>query len=314
MIEAQSVSMRFGAVQALREVTLKVSSGEVLGLLGPNGAGKTTLMRIMAGFFAPTGGRVMVQGLDTVRDSLEARRRVGYFLERLALYPEMRVAQFLGFAAKLKGVPRSGRRAEVERVLAACSLQVASRRIIGQLSKGYRQRVGLAQALLGAPRLLLLDEPTAGLDPEQVVEVRRLIQRVGRESTVVFSSHILSEVAQICDRVAVINRGRLVALDRPERLGGAAAGRRWWVVLEARDNSAEELWGDAGGEVRLVRAERQGDLWNLELAAGEGADLPRRIGELACARGWILRELRPSAASLEEVFLGMVGADSGRRA
>jgi ABC-2 type transport system ATP-binding protein len=224
MLEVRDVTKRFGVVEAVTGISFTVAEGEVVGFLGPNGAGKTTTMRMLAGIFPPTSGTLRVAGHDPLRDPLACRRAVGYFPEHAPYYPELSVRGYLGFVATLKRVPRATRADAVGRVLAACGLEHVAHRRVGTLSKGYRQRVGLAQALCGEPPILILDEPTIGLDPAQVVEIRDLVQGLRGTRTVLFSSHILSEVEAVCDRVVVIARGRIVGEGTAAELG-ARLGR-----------------------------------------------------------------------------------------
>src|SRR5881296_349875 len=218
MIEVRDLTKTFGAVEAVRGISFRVERGEIVGFLGPNGAGKTTTLRILAGIFPPTSGEVRIAGRDPARDPLACRRAVGYFPEYAPFYPDLRVEGYLRFVARLKRIPRAERRRAVARVLASCGLDGVARRRVGTLSKGYRQRVGLAQALCGNPPILILDEPTIGLDPEQVVEIRDLVRRMRGDRTVFFSSHILSEVATVCERVIVIARGQVVGEGTPGEL------------------------------------------------------------------------------------------------
>src|SRR5881296_1064478 len=238
MIEVRDLRKTFGAVEAVRGISFRVDMGEIVGFLGPNGAGKTTTMRILAGIFPPTSGEVRIAGRDPAREPLACRRAVGYFPEYAPFYPDLRVAGYLRFVARLKRVPRADRARTVEAVLAWCGLEGVARRRVGTLSKGYRQRVGLAQALLGDPPILVLDEPTIGLDPAQVVEMRALLAGLRGERTVFFSSHVIAEVAALCERVIVIARGRLVAEGSPDELGDRLRGRRR-VVLKVDGPPAE---------------------------------------------------------------------------
>jgi len=219
MLALREVTKRFGLVEAVAGITFAVGDGEIVGFLGPNGAGKTTTMRMLAGIFPPTSGTLRVAGHDPLREPLACRRAVGYFPEHAPYYPELTVRGYLAFVAKLKRLPRPARPDAVARVLAACGLEDVAHRRVGALSKGYRQRVGLAQALCGDPPILILDEPTIGLDPGQVVEIRQLVQGLRGRRTVLFSSHILSEVEAVCDRVVVIARGRIVGEGTPAELG-----------------------------------------------------------------------------------------------
>ncbi|MBI2433897.1 MAG: ATP-binding cassette domain-containing protein [Candidatus Hydrogenedentes bacterium] len=220
MIEVRQLSKYFGDLAAIEDVTFSVPAGQIVGFLGPNGAGKSTTMRILTGFSTATRGTATVAGHEVHTEPLEVKRRVGYLPERVPLYEEMVVSGFLRYVAEVKGVARAERRGEVERVVERCGLQEMHHRLIGHLSKGYRQRVGLAQALVGSPPVLILDEPTVGLDPRQIVEIRQLIKGLGGEHTVLLSTHILPEVAMVCGRVVIIDRGHIVAEDSLANLAG----------------------------------------------------------------------------------------------
>jgi len=233
MIAVRDLTKSFGSVQAVRGMSFRVARGEIVGFLGPNGAGKTTTMRILAGIFPPTSGEVRIAGRDPAREPIACRCAVGYFPEYAPFYPDLRVAGYLRFVARLKRVPRAERARAVDAVLAACGLQAMADRRVGTLSKGYRQRVGLAQALCGDPPILVLDEPTIGLDPAQVVEIRTLVGRLRGERTVFFSSHVLSEVEALCERVVVVARGRVVGEGTPAELSARLGRREETPDLEA---------------------------------------------------------------------------------
>jgi len=225
MIDVQKLTKHYGGVVALQDVSFQVAQGEIIGLLGPNGAGKSTVMRILTGFSPATSGTAAVAGFEVHADPIEVKRRVGYLPERVPLYEEMVVSGFLRYVAEVKGIPRKARGAEVSRVIERCGVESMAHRLIRNLSKGYRQRVGLAQALIGSPPVLILDEPTVGLDPKQIVEIRRMIKDLGREHTILLSTHILPEVAMVCERVIIIHQGRVAAQERVEDLAGAGASR-----------------------------------------------------------------------------------------
>jgi len=225
MIDVQKLTKHYGGVVALQDVSFQVAQGEIIGLLGPNGAGKSTVMRILTGFSPATSGTAAVAGFEVHADPSEVKRRVGYLPERVPLYEEMVVSGFLRYVAEVKGIPRKARGAEVSRVIERCGVESMAHRLIRNLSKGYRQRVGLAQALIGSPPVLILDEPTVGLDPKQIVEIRRMIKDLGREHTILLSTHILPEVAMVCERVIIIHQGRVAAQERVEDLAGAGASR-----------------------------------------------------------------------------------------
>src|SRR5216117_3995136 len=284
MIEVRDLRKTFGAVEAVRGISFRVDRGEIVGFLGPNGAGKTTTLRILAGIFPPTGGEVRIAGRDPARDPLACRRAVGYFPEYAPFYPDLRVAGYLRFVARMKRLPRAERAGSVAQVLAWCGLEGVAGRRVGTLSKGYRQRVGLAQALCGNPPILILDEPTIGLDPEQVVEIRDLVRALGGSRTVFFSSHILSEVEALCERVIVVARGQRVVL----RVDGPA---------EAVATALAALPG-------VERVAREAAAFVLEAAAS--ADVARAAGEAMAARGWTIRELREEMPDLEQIFLRLV--------
>jgi ABC-2 type transport system ATP-binding protein len=307
MIQIDGLTKSYGTTQALRGVSFEVPRGQVVGFLGPNGAGKSTTMRILAGYVTPTSGKARVAGVDVTEDPVRARRSIGYLPENNPLYEEMMVREFLGFIAELRGIEPAQRAARIQRAAERCGLQHHLGKDISQLSKGYRQRVGLAQAILHDPDLLILDEPTSGLDPNQIVEIRNLIKELGREKTVILSTHILSEVQSTCSRVLIISDGRLVADDSPERLtvgeGGTVA-----VVLASR--------GGARLESEAVRKvlEAVPGVSSVEASEGEGGDTlgftlrygsedPRRaLFEAAVKHELLLLEVRRRHVSLEETF------------
>jgi ABC-2 type transport system ATP-binding protein len=311
MIRASHLTKVFGAITAIEDVSFEVGGGEIVGFLGPNGAGKTTTMRILAGIFPPTSGSATIAGHDVLDDPLEARRAIGYFPEYAPFYPDLSVVQYLHFVGRLKRLSRPARRDGVARVLAACGLEGVSGRLVGKLSKGYRQRVGLAQALLGDPAVLILDEPTTGLDPEQVVGIRSLIGNLGSTCSVLLSSHILSEVQAVCSRVVVLNRGRVVGEGTPERLT-AALGARQRVIVSVEAPRADVL--EVLTRVARVATARPGADPRSVIAEVEDGDAGRRaLAEAIQARGWTILELRHEALPLEEIFLRLVHqAEDGR--
>jgi len=302
-LEVRDLKKSFGRVEAVGGISFRVEAGEIVGFLGPNGAGKTTTMRILAGIFPPSAGEVRVAGRDALREPLACRRAVGYFPEYAPFYPDLGVQAYLAFVARLKRLPRPAQREAVGRVLAACGLEAVARRRIGALSKGFRQRVGLAQALLGEPPILILDEPTIGLDPAQVVEIRQLLAALRGQRTVFFSSHILAEVAALCRRVIVIDHGRLVAEGSPDELGERLRGRRR-VVLKV-EGPPVEVAAALGAAPGVLAVETAADGFVLE--GTSGTELARAAGEAARQRGWTVLELRDETPGLEEIFLGLVG-------
>ncbi|MBI3757610.1 MAG: ABC transporter ATP-binding protein [Deltaproteobacteria bacterium] len=309
MIEVHNVTKYYGQVRALDHVSFDVKKGEIVGLLGPNGSGKTTLMRILTGFFPPTEGKVMVAGLDVETSSLEVRRRLGYLAENVVLYPDMTVRSFLEFAARIKGDMPAQRKKQIDRVLGECDIEHMARRHIGALSKGYRQRVGLAQALLCEPEVLILDEPTVGLDPHQVIEMRELIKKMAGKTTVLLSSHILPEVGLTCHRVVIIDKGAIIAEDTAEglsaRVQGAAriflrtGGPRAEVHTALRTLPGVKDVSEPDN-AQDKREEQEGQTF---LVTSPDRTITKEIAQLVVGKGWDLYELRPLTMGLEELFV-----------
>ncbi len=298
MIQVEGLTKRFGPITAIQEVTFSVNKGEILGFLGPNAAGKTTTMRILTGYLTPTAGRATVAGYDVMEESLEVRRHVGYLPEDVPLYPEMTVRDYLAFWARLRGLDRA--QARIRAVMERCALVGWEQALIGRLSKGYRQRLGLAQALLHEPEVLILDEPTGGLDPRQIIEVRELIRGLAGEHTVILSTHILPEVSQTCQRVVIIHQGRIVAEGTPEELNARLKGSDQ-VLLEVgrpAPDALEQIQRLPG--VVQVREQAPG---KYQVTCAVGRDLRPELAALAVHRGWELLQLRPLDLSLEEIFL-----------
>ena len=306
MIEVEGLTKRFVDKDVVDNVSFFVPEGEVLGFLGPNGAGKTTTMRMITGFLTATSGRVRVAGLEVERNPLEVRARIGYLPENVALYPEMRVEEYLRYRAAVEGVPRAEVRERVEAVSDRCMVGDVRRQLAGTLSKGYRQRVGLAGALIHRPPVLVLDEPTVGLDPRQIVKVRELITELGRDHTVILSTHILPEVEQVCRRVLIIDDGKIVADGTPDQLRRGLAGTaELKVQLEAPEAEAKaglEALRGAGN----VRSDGNG---RFHVTAEGGADLRRDVFTLAVQKGWVLLELAQTMPSLEDIFLRLTTRD-----
>lgn len=311
MIEVSELSKSFGPIRALDRVSFRVEEGEVLGFLGPNGAGKSTTMRILTGFLPGDSGTVRVAGHDVSRESLAVRRETGYLPEGVPLYPEMRAEEYLRFRARLKGVPRAQRKSMIGRALDQAGVSQVRRRIIGTLSRGYRQRVGLADALLAEPKVLILDEPTVGLDPEQVRQFRQLLHEVGRDRTVILSTHILREVELVCSSVVIINKGRVVARDSAANLGlKFGSGER--IIVEVA-GPLEAVRQSLQKDPRVVRvlAEKGPEYHRFRVESRSGEDLREMVFTTIRDGGWLLRELRREPLSLEEVFVGIVGEVKG---
>ncbi len=305
MIEVHHLSKTFGPRTAIQDVTFNVQKGDILGFLGPNGAGKTTTMRILTGYMPPTSGTATVAGFDVFEQSLEVRKRIGYLPESVPLYGEMSVWSYLNFMAELRGL--KDREDHVEDVMEAVQVTDRADQLIGKLSKGYRQRVGLAQALVHDPEVLILDEPTIGLDPKQIIEVRELIKSLAGERTVILSTHILPEVQQICSRVLIINKGRIVAEDTPEHLTTTLQGTER-VHIHLRNPSPQTA--SALSQIDNVLNVRPLDDGRFEVECALGADRREEIARLAVNQSWGLLELRPIRLSLEDIFLQLTTEDT----
>jgi ABC-2 type transport system ATP-binding protein len=304
VIEVQHLSKRYGRVTAVDDVSFRVERGEILGFLGPNGAGKTTTMRILTGYMPASEGRAMIAGLDIFDKPIEAKRRIGYLPETPPLYPDMTVREYADFVARIKGVPSKERRDRVDAVLKRTHVADMADRHCAKLSKGYRQRVGLAQALIHNPDVLILDEPTAGLDPKQIIETRDLIRSLAGDHTIILSTHILPEVSQTCERVVIINKGRVVAVDTPENLIARLKGAEtMYVQVDAGGADVTPVLSDIGGVRRVVPSEQRGVIGAFEVESDRGIDIRRDLARTIVNRGWGLLELRPMRMSLEEVFL-----------
>jgi ABC-2 type transport system ATP-binding protein len=309
MIKVENLTKRYAGVTAIQDLNFEVAKGEIVGFLGPNGAGKSTTMRILTGYLPATSGRASIAGFDIFEQSIEARRRIGYLPENTPLYTDMRVGEYLRYRANLKGVPGSKVRERVGDVLELCSLRDRERSLIGSLSKGYRQRVGLADALVHDPDLLILDEPTIGLDPNQIRHVRELIKNLGGKRTVLISTHILPEVEIMCSRVIVIHKGKIRASDTAENLlkNHRASGS---MRLEAKaDAAAMENLARVTG-VKDVTVESDGDWSIFQLRLEANTDPSEDVMRLATSKHWTVRELTRRRPTLEDVFVELTHADS----
>ncbi len=307
MIEAHELSRTYGDFTAVDGISFTVNENEIVGMLGPNGAGKTTTIRMITGFLPPSGGRVRVAGHDLATDGLAARRQVGYLPENVALYPEMRVAEYLRYRAGLEGMSRVEARRRLAEVVESCFLESVRDQIIGTLSKGYRQRVGLAAAILHEPSVLVLDEPTIGLDPKQIVAIRELIRELGHRQTLLLSTHILPEVELICDRVIIIDGGRIVAEGTPQELRESWTGNAVLEVgLKGEAAGAAETLGGLAGVLSVERAAAGGpevEESRFRLECEQASDPREEIFRCAVERGWVLLELTRRRASLEDIFV-----------
>lgn len=304
MIAVENLTKRYAGHTAVEGVSFSVGPGEIVGLLGPNGAGKSTTMRILSCYLPATSGTVRVAGYDVFTQADEVRRRIGYMPENNPLHLDMRVREYLKFRARLKGLSRSASRDRVDVVMEQCDLKEVSRKIIGHLSKGYRQRVGLADALVHQPQLIILDEPTIGLDPNQIRSVRQLIKDLGKSHTVLISSHILSEVEMTCTRVIILREGRILAADTTENLRKVLSGGGQVVAEIAADPEVLRACFEQAAEVESYDlAPMDGDYLRCSLRPREGVDLRPMVFELAKERQWRLRELTRAQHSLEDIFV-----------
>ena len=304
MIEVQHLSKRYGPVTAVDDISFRVERGEILGFLGPNGAGKTTTMRVLTGYMPPSGGKAIVAGYDVFEQPIEAKRRTGYLPETPPLYPDMTVREYLTFVARIKGVPRNDRKARIDEMMRKTRIDDVAHRPCGKLSKGYRQRVGLAQALMHNPDVLILDEPTAGLDPKQIIETRELIKALAGDHTIILSTHILPEVSQTCQRVVIINRGKVVAVDTPDNLTSRLRGSEtMYLQVDAQGAEVTPVLQRVPGVTRVAVADSKQQIVGFEVDSEAGRDVRRELAAAMVGRGWGLLEMRPMRMSLEEIFL-----------
>jgi ABC-2 type transport system ATP-binding protein len=306
MIEVSHLVKSYRDLKAVQDVSFKVEKGEILGFLGPNGAGKTTTMRVLTGYIPATAGNAIVAGHDVFEQPLEAKRRTGYLPETPPLYPDMTVLEYLTFVAKIKGVAPKDRKARIDQVMRKTYVGDMASRACGKLSKGYRQRVGLAQALIHNPDVLILDEPTAGLDPKQIIETRRLVKELAGDHTIVLSTHILPEVAQTCQRVVIINKGKVVAVDTPANLTARLRGSETLLVqVDGDPVQVTAALQRVPGVVRVQAADSHDHLASYEIDSERGRDVRRDLARAVVGSGFGLLELRPMRMSLEEVFLSL---------
>jgi len=308
-IEVEHLTKFYGSSRGINDVSFSVKQGEIMGFLGPNGSGKTTTMRILTCFFPQTSGAARICGYDTLRNPLEVRQRLGYLPETVPLYLDMPVFSYLRFFAEVKGVARSKRKSKVDEVIQRCGITDVAHRIIGKLSKGYRQRVGIAQALLHDPEVLILDEPTIGLDPRQIIEIRNLIKSLGVKQTVILSTHILPEVSMTCDRVIIIHEGRLVAVDTPENL--IKRLQEVPTILVKAEGPAREI-ADAIARITGVLAVKEArgcsgyDVPSFQVETRKEEFVLNDLARAIYEHGWQLKEIRPLDMTLEEIFIKLV--------
>jgi ABC-2 type transport system ATP-binding protein len=305
LIEVQDLTKSYGPVTAVDHISFTVNKGEMLGFLGPNGAGKTTTMRILTGYLPATGGTAKIAGFDVFEDSMEVRRRIGYLPETPPLYQDMTVANYLDFVARIKNVLSSERTRRIDAALEMTNITDKRHELVKRLSRGYKQRVGLAQALVHDPDVIILDEPTVGLDPKQIIEVRKLIKGLAGSHTIILSTHILPEVSMTCDRVVIINRGKIVAVDTPENLTmQLKGGERVHMEVKAPEKALSDLLSQVPG-VRRVSVEAHGSAGRVAatIEAAEGQDVRSQLAAKVVGQGYELFELRGVSVSLEDIFL-----------
>lgn len=315
MIEVENLTKRYGPTLAVSDVSFQVQKGEILGFLGPNGAGKTTTMRIITGFLSPSSGRVRVAGVDVAESPIEAKRHLGYLPEMPPVYTDMTVNEYLAFVGRIKGVARNELKSRIGEVCEKCAITDVQKRQIGKLSKGYRQRVGLAQALIHNPDVLILDEPTAGLDPKQIIETRELIKGLAGQHTVILSTHILPEVSKTCQRVVVISKGTVVAMGAPDELTARLQG--YGSVLVTVEGPAPEIMSklQALHGVNLVEpVDSSGTRVSLEVHTEKNEDVRAELARAIVESGWGLFELKSSGMSLEDIFLKLTTRDLSEQA
>ena len=307
MIEVQHLTKRYGPVTAVDDVSFRVEKGEILGFLGPNGAGKTTTMRILTGYMPATDGKAVVAGFDVFTQPIDAKKRTGYLPETPPLYPEMTVREYLTFVARIKmgrAMTAAERKTRVDQAMTKTFVMDMANRHCGKLSKGYRQRVGIAQALIHDPEVLILDEPTAGLDPKQIIETRDLIKGLAGNHTIILCTHILPEVSQTCQRVVIINKGKVVAIDTPDNLIQKMRGASsLYVQIDAQGAEAAPTLTGVAGVTKVGVADQHGGTIGYEVHAEQDHDVRREVARAIVTRGWGLLELRPLRMSLEDVFL-----------
>jgi ABC-2 type transport system ATP-binding protein len=301
MIHVEGLTKRYGQSLAIDNISFHINKGEVVGLLGPNGAGKTTTMKILTCFISATAGRASINGHDTFDAPLQVKEQIGYLPESCPLYHDMDVGEYLAFSAEVRGIPSGKRKSAVERVISDCDLGKVNNKLIGHLSKGYRQRVGLAQALIHDPAVLILDEPTSGLDPNQIRDILSLINNLGQEKTVIHSTHILSEVETTSDRVLIINNGHIVAQGTPRELMSRSSGTTVYVTLKGADAQVELSGASFVKKAEKISDARDGFI-RLAVQGADQRDVALDVYKMAVEKNWLVSELKAETASLEDVF------------
>ena len=305
MIEVENLTKFYGEVRGIDDVSFTIGKGEITGFLGPNGSGKTTTMRILTCFFPPTSGRAKVAGYDVIENPMDVRRRIGYMPETVPLYPDMNVTTYLTFVAEAKRMGKEVRKNKIGKIMEQCGILNVSQRLVGNLSKGYRQRVGLAQALINDPEVLILDEPTIGLDPKQVVEIRQFIKNLAGERTIILSTHILSEASVTCDRVIIIHEGKVAAVDTPENLTGKLQKTsKTWVQIEGiQQEIKDKLQTVQGGMNVIEKGEASPGVFSFEVESDKEKEISGELSYMVYSNKWKLVEMRAMKLSLENIFI-----------
>ena len=307
MIRAENLSKSYGRIEAVNSIDFHIEKGEIIGFLGPNGAGKSTTMNMITGYLAPSAGRILIDGIDMLEAPEEAKKHIGYLPEQPPLYLDLTVDEYLDFAAEFKKTPKSGRKADLEAIRDLVKIGDVRKRLIKNLSKGYKQRVGLAQALVGSPPLLILDEPTVGLDPKQIIEIRELIRDLGKEHTVVLSSHILPEISATCRRILIIDKGRIVASDTPENLSRRLSGAtRLQLLVKGSPEAAKAALASLEGLGSLAVSDgAENGVAEAILEAGDERDIREATYRALAAADLPILQMRPMDLSLEDIFLNL---------
>jgi ABC-2 type transport system ATP-binding protein len=311
MIEVENLTKYYGEIRGIEDVSFSIKKGEITGFLGPNGSGKTTTMRILTCFFPPNSGRAIVAGYDVIENPIEVRRRIGYMPETVPLYPDMKVKTYLNFVAEAKRMEKGQRRRKINEIMEQCGISGVSHRLVGNLSKGYRQRVGLAQALINDPEVLILDEPTIGLDPKQVVEIRQFIKNLAGERTIILSTHILSEVSMTCERVIIIHEGKIVAVDTPENLmGRLQKTSKTLIQIEGGQQEVKDKLKTIPGVINILeKGESSPGVFSYEVESEKEREISGELSYLVYSNNWKLVEMRAMKMSLENIFIELTKED-----
>lgn len=308
MIQVKNVSKKYGAFQALDKINFEIKEGEIVGLLGPNGAGKSTTMNIITGFIEQSEGEVIINGLDTIKKSKKAKREIGYMPEGVPLYQDLTVTEFINYMAELKAISKKQRKQQVKKAIEQTQLEEVKAQLIKNLSRGYKQRVSMAGALVGEPKVLILDEPTVGLDPKQITEIRNLIKSLKEKHTVIFSSHILSEVSQICKKVIIINKGKIIAIDTPQNLEDKVKKENALIVtVEDKENKIKQVTNEIEGvkELKLIKDNQDGTK-QYSITSEENVDLRKSVFEKYAKENITIFEMKKSEITLEDAFMKLI--------